>query len=336
MAREFVSLTRRGQARRLRALALRALEQYDLQVTHLRLVTNDMNCVFRVETASGAKYVLWVGIGGEIAHTIGQIRSAMMWLAALRRDTDLAVPEPLPTRDGELVIEVEAPGVPEPRLVAIFSWLPGRLLADHISPAVMGQFGALVAKLHAHGAAWKLPEGFAPIRFDTPFPFAEPAVLFDEARAELVGRERQAFFRAAYDRAQAVIDRYQAEGVLMQPVHNDLHQWNLKVHHGRLAVFDFEDIALGYPVIDLGTLFFYYFEREDYPALLAAFRRGYEAVRAWPEREPGEIDAFIMARALVLANMLVIDPDIAEGFDVPTYLERTERRLRLLTERVGA
>ena len=45
------NLTERGQARRLRPLAWNALQQYDLDVARLRLVTNDMNGIFRLDTS---------------------------------------------------------------------------------------------------------------------------------------------------------------------------------------------------------------------------------------------------------------------------------------------
>ena len=108
----FAELTYRGRALRLRRMALAALEHYDLAVRRVRLVTNEMNGIFRVDTMDGQKYILRV-TDPSGCHDLEEIRSEMMWLAALRRDTDLGVPEPLTTRDGALVTTVEVPGVPE-------------------------------------------------------------------------------------------------------------------------------------------------------------------------------------------------------------------------------
>ena len=54
------TLTERGQARRLQPLAWNALQQYDLDVARLRLVTNDLNGIFRLDTSRGEKYILRV------------------------------------------------------------------------------------------------------------------------------------------------------------------------------------------------------------------------------------------------------------------------------------
>jgi Ser/Thr protein kinase RdoA (MazF antagonist) len=51
--RDFAGLTELGRARRLRPLALAALEEYDLAVRGLRLIDNGWNCVSRVETPDG-------------------------------------------------------------------------------------------------------------------------------------------------------------------------------------------------------------------------------------------------------------------------------------------
>jgi hypothetical protein len=46
----YSALSEQSQARRLRPLALNALKSYDLDVAHLRLVSNDFNGIFRVDT----------------------------------------------------------------------------------------------------------------------------------------------------------------------------------------------------------------------------------------------------------------------------------------------
>ena len=54
----YTALTVRGQARRLRALAWDALRHYALDVRRLRLVTNDFNGIFRLDTAQGDRFIL--------------------------------------------------------------------------------------------------------------------------------------------------------------------------------------------------------------------------------------------------------------------------------------
>jgi len=123
----YSTLTVRGQARRLRVLALNALTHYALDVACLRLVSNDLNGIFRIDTSDGRKFILRVTLP-EGGHILDHVAAEMDWLTALARDTNLSVPCPLPAKDGNMVVEASAVGVPQPRLCVIFSWVPGKIL----------------------------------------------------------------------------------------------------------------------------------------------------------------------------------------------------------------
>ena len=191
----YTALTEHGQARRLRPLALNALKSYALNVTHLRLVTNDVNGIFRIDTSDGRKFILRVTLP-EGGHNLEHVAAEMDWLAALARDTDLSVPRPLPARDGSLVVETGASGVPEPRLCTIFSWVPGKDLAEELSPSNITKLGELMARLHAHALTYHPPTGLSLLKFDRVFPFPEPVVVFDEQFSSLFTPRNSAAFTA--------------------------------------------------------------------------------------------------------------------------------------------
>ena len=74
--KDFYELTNRGRALRLRKMALQALERYDLELRRVRLLTNDMNGIFRVDTADGQKCIVRVTMP-EGGHALEEIRSEM-------------------------------------------------------------------------------------------------------------------------------------------------------------------------------------------------------------------------------------------------------------------
>lgn len=328
MLRPYFDLTGRGRALRLRRLALKALEQYDLDVTHVRLITNEFNGIFRVDTTTSDKYVLRVTLP-EGGHDLDAVNGEMAWLDALSRDTDLSVPRPLAARNGQLVVEAESAGVPQPRLCAVFGWVPGTNLANHLTPENVSRLGELSARLHAHAATFKPPVGFTALRFDKVFPFPEPIVLFQDEYRHLFSPERHAIFERAIAWAQEAIDRLQASGEPMRVIHGDLHQWNVRVYRGILSPIDFEDLMWGWPVQDIATTL-YDFPGPNFQELRAAFRQGYTRHSPWPERCPGEIDAFIAARGVGLVNFSLQDPDPDWQAQVPGFVERNEGRLRAL------
>jgi len=320
------ALTERGQAHRLRSLALNALKQYDLDVSRLRLVTNDMNGIFRVDTHSGAKYILRVTLP-EGGHTHDHVAAEMDWLAALTRDTHLSVPCPLPARNGALVVEAIADGVPEARLCAIFSWVPGTDLSEHISLTNLSKLGELMAGLHAHALTYQPPVELDLLRFDRVFPFPEPVILFEERFAALVTPERSAIYQQAIDWAQSAVDRLKAHGEPMRILHGDLHQWNVRYSRGVLSPIDFEDLMWGWPVQDIATTLYYFLDQTTYPSMREAFQEGYTLRSSWPERYPGEIDAFIAARGLGLANFILNDPNPKWSLQATEFIEHIEKRL---------
>ena len=63
-------LTRLGRARRLRALARRSLEPYDLTISSLRLLADETNTLFVARNDAGERFVVRVGLGGPIAHSL--------------------------------------------------------------------------------------------------------------------------------------------------------------------------------------------------------------------------------------------------------------------------
>jgi Ser/Thr protein kinase RdoA (MazF antagonist) len=298
--KDFYDLTPVGRSRRLRRLAQLALESYPLPDPQLRVMSTETNAVFRVD-AEDSRYVLRVGRGGNIAHSLGQVRSEAAFLDALAASGDVRAPVPVPNSDGEHVTLVELEAVPDRRNCVLFEWLPGRLLDDNLTASNLAEYGVLAAKLHEFGDSYQPPDGFSIVRYDRVFPFEEPVVVFDQQRSAFVTDRQRELFGAAADIVQDAIDdlrRRESPRV----VHGDLHRWNILIDHGTMAAFDFEDLIWGWPVQDLGIAL-YYLEREDnYPELLTAFRTGYEQVRDWPDRTGREIDTFIAGRALVLAN----------------------------------
>ncbi|MCB2222966.1 MAG: phosphotransferase [Actinobacteria bacterium] len=324
---DYTALTPVGQARRLRRVVAAALAHYDLEPARLRLLSNDTNGVFRLDTAAGGKYVVRVGLGGDIGHAPEQVAAETGWLAALAADTDIPVPAPVPARDGRRFVTASAAGVPGARHVVVFTWLPGRLLDERLSAAVMPAYGALMARLHAHGASYRPPGGGPTARYDRLDPFDEPWVLFDLGPDALPpGRRR--VYEQARDLVEEGLRRLRGCGAPMQILHGDLHPWNVKAGRGGLAPFDFEDLMWGWPVQDVATALWYLGRRPEYPAWLEGFRSGYETVAPWPERHPGEVDVFRLGRFLVLGNSVAIAPEL--GVDPGDVLERWEPLVRAL------
>ena len=328
--KDYYALTVRGRARRLRRLALVALNEYAINVKSVRLISNSFNGIFRVDTLAGEKYIMRVCRPSEDEGQPGQLRSEVMWLAALRRDSNLEVPEPIMTRNGSYLTSASIDGVPQGRYCVLFSWLRGRDLDQQMNDANMEAFGVLAARLHQQAALWEPPNDFSVYRFDRVFPFDEPVAIFNGEQRDILPQSRRELFEDTVRRLESAIARLKASSEPMRVLHGELHRWNIKVYRGRVAAFDFEEIMWGWPVQDIATTLYYFHGEREYKTLRVAFERGYTTVSPWPERYPGEIDLFIAGRGLVLANTILVDADSAVRAAAPAYFEHTELRLRAL------
>jgi Ser/Thr protein kinase RdoA (MazF antagonist) len=326
----FYDLSLRGRALRLRRLGMEALKQYDLDVRRVRSLAQEMNAIFRLDLADGEKLALRVCVGGDIAHTADEIRAEMAWLHALAEETDLIVPRPVPARNGEFVVTASTPDVPEPRQCVIFSWVPGRNLADALTLENIRKQGAFMAALHEHAAGFALPDGSQINTFDRFYPYNEAFIVLDQDDS-LLPPDRRALFEAVIRQAEADIAHLKAAEA-PRLLHNDLHQWNMRVTRGRLAAIDFEDLVLGWPVQDIATTLYYYHGYPQYRERAAAFRQGYESVRPWPEDTPGEAALWLAVRAVGLANFVLHDPAPEWQALIPAFFRRTEARVRALVE----
>ncbi|MFI9381307.1 hypothetical protein [Kutzneria sp. NPDC052558] len=75
------------------------------------------------------------------------------------RQTDLAVPEPVPTRDGELTVQ-------SGRICSLLRWMDGRRHASSARPGHLRLLGAAMARLRNQADTWSPPADFVRIRWD--------------------------------------------------------------------------------------------------------------------------------------------------------------------------
>jgi Ser/Thr protein kinase RdoA (MazF antagonist) len=289
----FDHLTPLGKARRLRTLALRALEQYPFQVQDIRLVGVFTNTLFRVWSGSGSSYLLRICRPGWRTDT--DLRSEVMWLQALRRETDIGAPEPQPARNGDFMVQAAIETVPEARCCMLLSWIPGTVLGKQLTETNLYLMGILFARLHAQAAGFSPPLGFTQRKMDRLYAREEADVLFSPAHQDAFTPWSRAIFEQTRARVLEAYARRYADPAGLRVIHNDLWHDNIKIYRGRLHPLDFEDTVWGYPVQDMAMALqdlMLAVPPERFEPLQSAFRQGYESLAAWPETYQGEIDIF--------------------------------------------
>ena len=327
-------LTQIGRGRRLRPIAKQVLDEYGIEPTKLRQITEAANTIFRVSTRGAGEFVLRM-TAPKSCHGAGEIRSEAAWLHALDENTDIGIPAPVARLDGDYVAEVSVSCAADSICCALYRWVPGVMLDHRLTEDNVCRLGALMARLHEHAATFEPPTGFLIRTYDSVFPYAnasfsnvEPIVLFDDdPEAALTSEQRSIYLQAHQIVSHQIAHLMKTSGPL-RVIHNDLHMWNVKVDRDKLYALDFEDVMWGQPIQDIATTMYYFRWGESFEPMLAAFRSGYESVCAWPEDHAGQLEALFMGRALLLANYIAVSEDSEDRAFAPEYLSQVEARLR--------
>lgn len=348
----FASLTRAGQSRRLRQVAERALTAYPIRPTRVSRLATGWNATFRVDAADGARYALRVHrpTGPDTA----MVRTELGWLAALRRETPLPVPEPVPAVDGAPLVVVEHPAVPEKRTCDLLRWVPGRFVDRGLRPEHLQAVGRLMGRLQRHGRTFD-PPGFVRPRPDDVTRFA--AAYQDGLCAEVVRQCRELVSLAepaGADVVGRVLDQVRRARDVVGPenrtlIHADLHQENYlfaarpAAEAGEpgepgvafeVGAIDFDDCGRAPAVYDLAVTLSELQHRADYRPLRAALLAGYRQECELPEAHENAIDAYIALRFTQLMMEPIWDRENPRWRDI--WVQETVGILGLLNRLVPA
>ena len=318
----FASLSRRAQLRWLRRLGRTALASYGLEEARLTLLRYEQNTTFRVD-ARGGPFVL--RINRPRVHTPDTIGSEMAWLSALRRDTDLGVPEPVTARDDSLVIVARDPGVPEPRVCVLLRWLDGRFIDQRLTSAQLQRVGALEGHLQQHAASWTQPSGFLRPRVDTLTDAAKVDSIAQSAAVArhgdhptpedgdrslrlvkaLISTDDAEVFARALEIVWATTRTLAKVTSAFGLIHGDLHHENFLFHRSAARAIDFDDCGWGFHLYDLAVTLSELVGRQRYDELRDALLEGYAQIRSLPDDHAIHLEAlFILRRMQILLWVL--------------------------------
>jgi Ser/Thr protein kinase RdoA (MazF antagonist) len=287
------------------ALIHAALRRYGLHARRLRHLASE---VVRLDATDGHRYAL--RCRPRSGRVFGDIPLELAWTAALRRDTELRPPEPVPGLDGALIQDVAASDDAHPHDCVLFRWIPGPLLAERLTLENVRRLGLLSARLHQHAAGYRPPPAL-PVRLLDQFPGrGEREVLFSHQHRLFLPPARRAIFERVGQRFRHALEALYADPSGRRVLHADLHHHNVKLDRGRLRPLDFYEVIWGYPVQDVALTLFdlrYYTDprHQDYTALRDAFAAGYVSLLPWPEAYPGLLDTLVAGRRLRQANWVL-------------------------------
>lgn len=299
-----------------------ALPAFAIEPDALELVAMSENVTFRVvDRRDGAAYVFRLHRPGY--HTFDELVSERVWLRALV-EAGIAVPEPVPARDGREYVPVTVPRTGERRYAGMIRWTEGRLLSEVLDetddPAwrarCFERLGAITASMHNQSAAWQPPAGFVRhhldidgLMGDAPFwgPFWEHKALTSAERTLLIDTR---------DRVRAALARFGRDRQSYSLIHADMHPRNVLIDGERLTIIDFDDTAFGWHLYDIAVALIHQLDTPDYAVAEAAFARGYRRARALSDEALAALPMFHLIRGMVQIGWFHQRPEhgVSENF----------------------
>ncbi len=300
----FYSLSRNGRIGRLRKMAQAALAHYDLDVSHLSILSTSFNTIFRVKTTDGEQYVLRINYPEERGPI--DIQSEMMWLDALSKETDIPVATPVHTKDGKLLVTLQMEGIPEVRHCTVFHWINGRVM-KRPSLNTIQKIGAVMARLQNHADTFQPPAEFCTIQYNNAWNFGDTSRIYSTEKDPLFSPKQKEIVQAAIEKVQTYLDDLYLDPSGLRFLHADLHAWNVMLHQGAIHVIDFDDSMWCYPIQDIGISLYYLEHGPNAEQIRDLFRKGYTQHRPWPEKFEGEVETVQKQRTIDLLSLLVAE-----------------------------
>jgi Ser/Thr protein kinase RdoA (MazF antagonist)/LysM repeat protein len=305
----------------LREVAEMALDAYPVELISIEPRHYALNAEFQVEaTPRGGgdvqQYVVRINAPGF--HSQAEISSEMEWLSALNRDTDLKVPFPVRTTSGEWVETVTLSLVGEPRHCVLFQSLPGQASEMQAAPDQFEKIGAVVARLHNHGASFIPPAGFTREHWDLEgLKGGMLDVQASQAYAALAENELRVVAEAEKV-VSAAMEKLGRDAQVYGLIHGDLNVKSFQVLDGQPEILDFDTCGYGYYIYDLAVVVWDLFSRDDFASLKTALLHGYRSERQLSDQEERLLMHFVaghlMTQILTWAGRRD-DPTLAEAAD---------------------
>lgn len=336
---DFHHRPRSQQFELLREVAEMALDAYPLDVITIEPLRYALNAEFTVDArpkgGEGDVQQFLMRVNAPGFHSKAEIGSEMAWLEALNQDTDILVPTPVRTANGQWVETVTLAPIGEPRHCVLFRRLAGQPAQAQVDPGHLQKIGAAVAKMHEHGAHFDQPGGFSRKHWD--LEGLKGGMLDVPARkayAALSEDERKVL-EAAEKITTAAIEKLGRNDQVYGLIHGDLDLNSFQFLDGQPRILDFDTCGYGYYIYDLAVVVWEVFARDDFASLKTALLHGYRSERQLSDEEEKLLMHFVAARLMTQTLAWAgrrDDPGLAQAANsgIKKQIEQLVMLLRML------
>jgi Ser/Thr protein kinase RdoA (MazF antagonist) len=243
------------------------------------------------------------------------VRSELQFLQAIAQAVDgtqIAVPRPLTTRSGELLVVGGRRSDPTAqRYCDLLTWVEGHELKPTrgLGPRSSFLLGEALARIHAVADGFECPPGFELPRWDGETMFTPLSPFRPGPMEEFLPPESWALFEQVVERTRALFHELDQARQAWGIIHKDFVLINCRFTRRagawNVGILDFDDLGWGYYLYDLAPLLDNLADFPDsYRELSPAFLAGYRSIRALPPELETHLPILMAARHAVVLTWL--------------------------------
>ena len=291
----FETLGYNEQLARLTESAGVALRSYGYPDSAFHSVAYINNAVFEVHTPDGGHFALRLHRPGH--KRLEWIKSELVWLEAICRDTSLCVPHPIQSMNAEPIVYAPVEGLSEPIVCTLFDWIEGDFEGiDTLSLPRVREVGKYLSRLHRYSMSFDPPAGFTRPRLDENALSGVESAYNPGAGAALFTDEHRRTFQQVEERVRNVMRELSSSKESFGLIHADFLMKNILFKGEEICAIDFDDCSWGYFLYDLAPLMLQFKDEPRYPELRDTLWEGYTAHRALPDAYRAYVETFVAAR----------------------------------------
>lgn len=291
-----------GKLRRTRQIARKALDSFGFSKADMRLIVDAGNTMYRVKTKNPTPMEMSLYVNNCYLlrlhwpdyHSYGAVDSELEWLSALCK-AGLPVPQPIPTVNGKLSVEVSFPGVPRARRCSLLRWVKGKMVKKVVRPWHMMAIGRLMARLHNHASSWRPPTSFIRRHYDCNGLWGDDTGTNYTAN-EVWKKIPQRYFKDFQEvtmRVEKIMEEWGKGPDVYGLIHADLGtKANVLFHDRQARAIDFDDAGFGYWMYDLAIPLSDWEGEDVWSAYRDALLKGYTEIRSVPKEQLKELELF--------------------------------------------
>ncbi len=269
----------------------------DLMGGKARLINLSENHTFRIDMPDGEKHI--IRVHRPLYQSLASIKSELLWLKALKKDTDLPLISPLAGVNGELVQKVEL-GEGQHSYAVRFAFEKGQEGDSANLDELFVDLGHFAAICHSHVEQWAQPSGFFRPTWDADAILNKDGLWGNWRAAPNIDEEILRTLEKSEIKLRSLLEAYGNSADRFGLIHADMRFANILVDKGKSRLIDFDDCGFSWFGYDFAASVSF-FEHEDIvPKLKQIWLKAYREIREFSKADEDMIDAMVLLRRMAL------------------------------------